>query len=54
MVMPNESNLIMLPRIYCKVYKKGDESEIALCFVKRLNVRCFFIKLDSFGTYNLE
>ena len=34
--------------------KKVDKSEIALSFAKRLNVRCFFIKIDCFGTYNLE
>ena len=38
-----------------RVYKKKvDKSEIALCFAKRLNIRCFFIKIDCFGTYNLE
>ena len=38
-----------------RVYKKKvDKSEIALCFAKRLNIRCFFIKRDCFGTYNLE
>ena len=34
--------------------KKVDKSEIALCFAKRLNIRCFFIKRDCFGNYNLE
>ena len=40
--------------IYRVYQKKVDKSEIALCFAKRLNIRCFFIKIDCFGTYNLE
>ena len=40
--------------IYTGCIKKVDKSEIAFCFAKRLNVRCFFIKIDGFGTYNLE
>ena len=36
------------------IKKKVDKSVIALCFAKRLNVRCFFIKIDCFGTFNLE
>ena len=36
------------------MYKKVDKSEIAVCFAKRLNVQCFCIKIDWFGTYNLE
>ena len=43
--------IYILYRVY---QKKVDKSEIALCFAKRLNVRCFFIKIDGFGTYNLE
>ena len=43
--------LSWLYRVY---QKKVDKSEIALCFAKRLNIRCFFIKRDCFGTYNLE
>ena len=48
----------ILRYLYIYVYrvykKKVDKSEIALCFTKRLNIRCFFIKIDCFGTYNLE
>ena len=44
--------------IYIYIYrvykKKVDKSEIAFCFATRLNIRCFFIKRDCFGTYNLE
>ena len=40
--------------IYRVYQKKVDKSEIALCSAKRLNIRCFFIKIDCFGTYNLE
>ena len=40
--------------LYTGCIKKIDKSEIALCFAKRLNVQCFFIKIDCFGTYNLK
>ena len=40
--------------VYRVYQKKVDKSELALCFAKRLNIRCFFIKRDCFGTYNLE
>ena len=39
---------------YTGCIKKVDKSEIALCFAKRLNIPWFFIKIDCFGTYNLE
>ena len=36
------------------MYKNVDKSEVAVCFAKRLNVRCFVFKIDCFGSYNLE
>ena len=47
----NESVYICIYRVY---KKKVDKSEIALCFAKRLNVRCFCIKIDCFGTYRIN
>ena len=41
-------------QVYRVYKKKVDKSEMAVCFAKRLNIRCFFIKRDCFGTYNLE
>ena len=40
--------------LYTGCIKELNRSEIALDFVKRLNVRSFFIKIDSLGTYNVE
>ena len=39
---------------YTGCIKKVDKSEIALCFVKSLNIQCFFIEIDCFGTYKLQ
>ena len=47
-------NLTILGYIQGEGVIKKDKSEIALCFAKPLNLRCFFIKIDCFGTYNLE